>query len=161
MKYCPQCTTAFEIRLLDGVERKVCSNTNCHFVVWDNPIPVVAGLVIYHDKLLLARNSAWLEGVYSMIAGYLERHESPEEAIVRETKEELGLDVCELTFIGHYPFVDKNQIIMAFALRATGELKLNHEIADIEVLELEQLAQKDFGELVVTARVVSDWLRTK
>lgn len=159
MKYCPQCTSVFETRLLDGVERQICSADDCDFVVWDNPVPVVAGLVTYQDKLLLARNSAWPEGMFSLIAGYLERYEIPEDAIVREIKEEIGLTASDVNFIGHYPFIDKNQLIIAFALKAEGGINLNHEIAEIEMLNIEQLRQKDFGNLAVTARIVQDWLR--
>lgn len=158
MKYCPQCMAAFKTQLLDGVERQICSAPGCNFVVWDNPVPVVAGLVTYEDKLLLARNSAWSEGMFSMITGYLERHESPEEAIIRETKEELGLDASDVSFIGHYSFVDKNQIIMAFSVKAEGDICLNEEISETKLLDLEQVRQKDFGRLVVTARIVEDWL---
>lgn len=161
MKYCPRCTADFETRLLDGVERKVCSNADCRFVVWDNPVPVVAGLVIYRDKLLLARNSNWPTGVFSMITGYLERHEAPEAAILREIREELGLAAHEAEFIGHYPFTPKNQIIMAFAARAEGDIRLNHELCEIELLDLDQVRQKDFGRLVVTAKIVHDWLERR
>ena len=59
---------------------------------WDNPVPVVAALIEYQGKIVLARNSQWPEGVLSLITGYLERNETPEEAVVREVKEELGLD---------------------------------------------------------------------
>lgn len=158
MKYCPQCTADFETRLVDGVERQICSANDCGFVVWDNPVPVVAGLVAYQGEMLLARNSAWPKGMFSLIAGYLERHEAPAEAIVREVKEEIGLDTCDVKFLGHYPLIDKNQLIIAYALKTEGNINLNHEIAEIEMLNIDQLRQKDFGELGVTSRIVTDWL---
>ncbi len=160
MKYCPECKAVLETRELDGVERRACSTDGCDFIVWDNPVPVVAGLVVYQDKLLLARNSHWPQGTFSMITGYLERHELPAQAIVRETREELGLDASEVKFIGHYPFIPKNQIIMAFSLRAAGEISLNHELAEIELLDFEQVAKKDFGKFMLTGEIVRDWLKT-
>lgn len=159
MKYCPECMAVFERRVVDGVERLMCSATDCNYVVWDNPVPVVAGLVIYRDQLLLARNSRWPAGMFSMITGYLERHEEPATAIARETREELGLEAREIDFIGHYPFTAKNQIIMAFAIKAEGDIRLNEEISEIELLDLEQVREKDFARLAVTARIVKDWLQ--
>jgi len=159
MKYCPCCKDDLELRRLDGVERQVCCNSECDFVVWDNPVPVVAGLVTYQDKLLLARNSAWPEGMFSLITGYLERHESPQAAIEREVKEETGLDVTQVDFIGHYPFVAKNQIIMAFATKAQGELCLNDEISEIELINPADIRHKDFGKLVLTAQIIHEWLQ--
>ncbi len=158
MKYCPECKADLNTRCVDGIERLTCSDPQCRFTVWDNPVPVVAGLVTYRDKLLLARNRAWPEGVFSMITGYLERHEAPAEAIRRETREELGLEVGDIRFIGHYPFIAKNQLIMAFAVRAEGDIHLNEELSEFELLDLNQIRQKDFGRLVVTAKIVSDWL---
>ena len=159
MKYCPECKADLVTRSIDGVERQTCSNPHCHFTVWDNPVPVVAALVTYRGKLLLARNRAWPAGVFSMITGYLERHEAPEAAIVRETREELGLEASAVQFIGHYPFTAKNQLIMAFAVRAEGDIRLNEELSEIELLELNEARQKNFGRLVVTAKIVRDWLQ--
>lgn len=158
MKYCPECRAELETRLMGGAERKVCSAPDCRFVAWDNPVPVVAGLVVYQDKLLLARNSAWPRDIFSMITGYLERNESPQEAIIRETGEELGLQASRAEFIGHYPFTAKNQIIMAFAVQAEGEISLNEELSEFQLLDMEQVRQKDFGRLYITAQVVNDWL---
>lgn len=158
MKYCPECKAGLATRLVDGAERRVCPAADCHFVAWDNPVPVVAGLVLYRDKLLLARNSNWPAGMFSMITGYLERNESPQQAIIRETREELGLVATQADFIGHYPFAAKNQIIMAFSVKAGGDISLNDEIREIELLGMDQVRQKDFGGLVITARIVNDWL---
>jgi NAD+ diphosphatase len=159
MKYCPQCRAELQAELLDGVERLACSASGCRYVVWDNPVPVVAALVMYQGKLLLARNRLWPEGVYSMITGYLERHESPEAAIVREIKEELGLDGIGVSFIGHYPFKEKNQLIIAYAVTTKGDLKLGEEIADIQMQSLDELHERDFGPLVLTGRIVADWCK--
>ena len=157
MKYCPECKAELVVQLRDAVQRQACSNPLCHFVVWDNPVPVVAGLIMYQDKVLLARNSAWSKGVFSMITGYLDRNEAPEHAIVRETKEELGLDVYELRFLGHYPFVTKNQLIIAFCLLTEGEIKLNDEIAEIKLFDKHEVIEKDFGHLLVTEQIVRDF----
>ena len=159
MKYCPECKSALVLRTLDGVERKACADRDCSFVGWDNPVPVVAGLILHEDKLLLAHNRLWPEGVFSMITGYLERHEAPQAAIIREAREELGVETLSAEFIGHYPFIAKNQIIMAFVLTTTGHVNLGNEIDAVESLDLQQVRKKDFGALVLTQQIVNDWLK--
>lgn len=158
MTFCPRCARPLENRLIDGVTRRACATTGCGFVHWDNPLPVVAALVEYCDSLLLARNAKWPAGVFSLITGFLEKGESPEQAVVREVREELNLAGEVMRFIGHYPFVPWNQIIMAFAVAATGELRTGAEIAEVKLVSRDEIRSYPFGRLVLTRSVVDDWL---
>ena len=159
MRYCPQCASVLESRLLDGVERRVCVSPECGFVHWDNPVPVVAALIEHQGKTVLARNSQWPEGVFSLITGYLEKSETPEEAVVREVKEELGLDAKVQEFLGCYSLIEKNQIILAHWVVATGELEIGHEIAEIILLSREELGLWPFGRLALTSTIAKQWLQ--
>lgn len=161
MKFCPQCASPLTSGLIDGQERKLCSATACGFVVWDNPLPVVIALVSYQDQILLARNAQWPAGRYSFISGYLEKGEAPEQAVVREVKEELGLDAEVQGFIGHYAFLPKNQLLMAFDVTASGELSLGDEIVAIKCLSRDELAAYPFAELALSARIAGDWLASR
>jgi len=62
MKYCPVCTSKLEARVVDGESRLACSAEDCAYVLWENPVPVVAGLVQLADHYLLARNTQWPKG---------------------------------------------------------------------------------------------------
>lgn len=158
MKYCPECARTLEVRRIDGVERKICVFAECGFVHWDNPVPVVAALIEYHGKIVLARNSQWPEGMFSLVTGYLERNETPEAAVLREVKEELGLDAKVQDFIGCYSFIEKNQIILAHGVRATGELTTGSEIAEVKLLSREELKVWKFGRLTLTSDITRRWL---
>lgn len=158
MKFCPKCATELSKEILGGVERDVCTQPDCGFVFWDNPVPVVAAIVEYNHDIVLARNSQWPQGVFSMITGYLERNETPESAVLREVKEELGLEGRLTTFIGHYPFPRKNQLILAYAVRATGKIQLDHEIAEVKLVARDGLDVKQFAKLQLTAKIFRDWL---
>ncbi|HRC61208.1 MAG TPA: NUDIX domain-containing protein [Candidatus Propionivibrio aalborgensis] len=158
MKYCPLCRSDLENRPVDGVVRLACSSVECQFVSWNNPIPVVAGLVRHEGQYLLARNATWPQGMFSMITGFLEQGESPESAILRETEEELGLKGSECKFIGHYAHPRFNQLIIAFAVEASGDVKLNDEIAEVRMVSPEELATYDFGRLGLIRTIVTHWL---
>lgn len=157
VRYCPKCASKLDTKLIEGVERKACSSPGCGFVHWDNPLPVVAALVEYQGQIILARNAKWPHEIFSLVTGFLERKESPERAVIREVKEELGLDSEVTSFIGHYPFAEMNQIILAFSVRAVGELKTSVEIAETRMITIEQLRAYDFGPLYITSAVVNDW----
>ncbi|MBK8745367.1 MAG: NUDIX domain-containing protein [Propionivibrio sp.] len=160
MKYCPLCRSDLESRPVDGVVRLACSSVQCQFVSWNNPIPVVAGLVRNEGQYVLARNATWPEGMFSMITGFLEQGESPESAILRETEEELGLKGSACQFIGHYPHPRFNQLIIAYAVEAHGQVTLNDEIAEVRRVSREQLATYDFGRLGLIRTIVSHWLES-
>jgi NAD+ diphosphatase len=158
MRYCPECGNTLVARLIDGVERKACNAHNCNYVHWDNPVPVVAALVQYKGGIVLARNAQWRAGIFSLVTGYLERNETPEQAVVREVSEEIGLDGAVDALIGCYSLARKNQIILAHSVVATGELCTGEEIAEVKILSRGQLRRWQFGHLTLTADVVSDWL---
>ena len=161
MKYCPSCAQELVKKNIDGVTRAVCKQPECGFVYWDNPVPVVAAVVEYENQIVLARNAQWPKGMFSMVTGYLERDESPESAVLREVREELGLDAQLQGFIGHYPFSMKNQLILAFSVSGSGVIQLNHEIAEVKLLPKDALEPKQFGRFKLTARIVQDWLESR
>ena len=159
VRYCPHCGQSLTNQDLAGRQRRACPDSACGFVHWDNPLPVVAALVEWEGRIVLARNAAWTEGKFGLVTGFLERDESPEAAVAREVKEELDLDAGSVSLIGVYPFPLKNELILAFHAQATGEIHLNEELAEIRLVEPGRLTAWDFG----TGYAVRDWLavRTK
>jgi NAD+ diphosphatase len=119
---------------------------------------VAAVLVCYEGKIVLARNANWPSGIFSLITGFIEEGESPAQAAVREVKEELGLDAEVQSFVGHYPFFARNQLLIAFALNAWGTLLTGEEIAEVKSVSPLELKDYSFGRLTLTADIVNDWL---
>lgn len=155
-RYCPQCAGELGLREVGGLQRACCA-ADCGFVQWDNPVPVVAALVDYGGRIVLARNHAWQEGTFGLITGFLERHEDPASAVVREVREELDLVVSALSLIGVYPFTRKNELIIAYHVFASGEIRLNEELAEFRLVAPEKLKAWDYG----TGLAVRDWLASE
>ncbi|MFO0701732.1 MAG: NUDIX domain-containing protein [Nitrospira sp.] len=158
--YCPQCGNKLELRSVDRVDQLARPETDCHYVHWHNPVPVVAGVIVYNHSLLLARNRQWPAGRFSLITGHVERHEAPEQAIRRELPEALGLVTDTVQFVGHYLFKRKNQLLIAYTLKAHGEPKLGDEIAEIRMFPISDVAQHDFSPFELTRTIVQDWLKS-
>ena len=55
----------------------------------------VALLLIKNNKVLLMKrcNTGYMDGYYGMVSGHLEQNESLKQAIIRETKEEIGVNI--------------------------------------------------------------------
>ena len=156
--YCPCCARSLIDRAdpaTPGVLRRACPDTACGFVHWDNPTPVVAAVVEHEGALILARNKAWAAPFYALITGFLERTDpSPEEAIVREVKEELDLDATAAHFIGHYRFERQNQLILAYHVPATGVITLGEELSEYKRVPPEKARYWP----VATGLPLRDWL---
>lgn len=158
MKFCPYCGAPLAAKTIEDRERLVCSQDGCPYVFWENPTPVVAALVEHNGEIVMARNKAWPEGMFGLITGFLEKGETPEQAVVREVKEELGLDAAGLDFIGVYAFELQNQLIVAYhVVCAPGNIVLGDELAELKIRPPEQVKPWGFG----TGPAVRDWLERR
>ena len=154
-KFCPKCTTKLALVKIDGIKRQQCPS--CDFVYWDSPTPVVAAIVEHEGKVILTRNKGWPEKWLGIVAGFLEKGEIPEKGVLREVKEELGLDGEIVSFVGHYAFKLRNQIIFAYHVQAEGEIKLGEELESIKALPPEEVRPWDIG----TGPALKDWLAAR
>ena len=91
------------------------------------------------------------------MTGFLEKGETPEEATLREVKEELGLEGNIASFVGYYSFFQMNQIILAFHVKATGAITLGNELAEYKSLHPDRVRPWNFG----TGLAVKDWLEKR
>jgi len=155
MKYCPQCTKPLGEVLVDGGSQLGCPDADCGYVYWNNPIPIVAMIVEVTGGVVLAHNVAWPKTFYSIITGFLEAKEDPLDCAIRETREELGLRAVESSLVGAYSFPEQNQVIIAYHIRAEGDIALNHELDHYKIVPREDLKAWKMG----TGLAISDWLR--
>jgi ADP-ribose pyrophosphatase YjhB (NUDIX family) len=94
-RFCPRC----------GVEGEHLGDhfacPGCGHVVWSNPAPAVQALVERNGRLLLGRRAFEPSiGLWDLPGGFLDEDEHPLEALVRELREETGLEVEPRGFVG-------------------------------------------------------------
>ena len=158
-KFCPQCATPLELiaQLEDGGHKERLRCAGCGWTHWNNPTPVLAAVIQYRDRLLLARNAAWPTKMYALITGFMEAGETPEEGVAREIKEETNLDVRELNLIGVYDFQRMNQVIIAYHALARGNVRLSPELAEYRLYAPEAVRCWPAG----TGYALADWLKSR
>lgn len=156
-RFCPHCATPLQLlaQLEDGGEKQRLRCAACGWTHWNNPTPVLAAVIQYQDRILLARNAAWTHKMYALITGFMEAGESPREGIAREIAEETSLQVQELNLIGVYDFQRMNQVIIAYHARCTGEVRLSPELVDWRLFAYDEVRCWSAG----TGYALADWLR--
>jgi 8-oxo-dGTP diphosphatase len=96
-KHCPLCAADLMRSRIEGRERLTCST--CTFVLFENPACAAAAVVLDARRrvLLIRRAIEPFRGQWALPAGYQEIDEPAEVAVVREVREEAGLDVAVLS----------------------------------------------------------------
>ena len=99
-RFCANCGAASAPT--DAGWRRTCPSCGAqHFPRTD---PVVIMLILDGNDLLLGRSPAWPEGMYSLLAGFMEPGESIEAAVRRETREEAGVAVGRVEYLSSQPW---------------------------------------------------------
>jgi len=88
--------------------------------------PVAIMLILRGDQCLLGRSPGWPDGAYSALAGFVSPGESMEEACIRETKEEVGIDVHSVEYLFSQPWPFPSQLMMGLVCHTEDEeIKIN------------------------------------
>jgi 8-oxo-dGTP diphosphatase len=122
--YCPACGSGL-IQPAKNEAAKKCANPGCGFVLYRNPVPIVAVLIVDGDKFLLCRRKpGTLEGgKWCLPCGYVEFHEDFLTASRREVKEETGLEVeitALLSVASNFLRPDIHTLAIALLAKPTG-----------------------------------------
>ncbi len=128
-KYCPRCARKLFSGIFDKQKVKKC--TKCGFIFWNNPKPVVS--IILHKGqrvLMLQRAHEPLKDHWVLPGGFMSYDETPQDAIQREAREEIGSDVIIKGIVGVYR-IDNDprgiHIDIIYHGKSTGKISTNNE----------------------------------
>jgi NAD+ diphosphatase len=156
-QFCSQCGSRSEKR--SDILARQC--LTCGFTMFPRISPAVIVLVERGKKVLLARASRFTEGLYSVIAGFVEPGETLEETVTREIKEETGIEVKNIRYFGSQPWPFPDSLMIAFTARyAGGVIKVdNEEIIEARWFSVDRLPNIP-GKISI-ARSLIDWFVAK
>jgi NAD+ diphosphatase len=119
--------------------------------------PAVIMLVVdEHDRCLLGHNVARRTTWYSTLAGFVEPGESPEQAVVREVREETGVEVTDVRYAGSQPWPFPSSLMLGYLARATTTDVVvdGEEIADARWFSRDDVRrQVEAGDLVLPTTI--------
>lgn len=103
-------------------ERAMCCE-HCATRQYPRLSPSMIVLVTRGDEVLLARSPRFAPGVYSTLAGFVEPAESVEQCVVREVREEVGLEIGNLRYQGSQSWPFPHSLMLGFhADYVSGEI---------------------------------------
>ena len=137
--FCPKCGNEID----KGSNPPHCST--CDITYYHNAKPCASVLPIKDGKVLLGRRANDpFKGAYDIIGGFMEADELPQDAAVREAKEETGLDVKITSMLGTY--IDRYGDDGDYTLNLHyigevigGEMKAMDDIAALEWVSIDEL----------------------
>jgi NAD+ diphosphatase len=152
-QYCGHCATP--MTQLPTERAKRCPQ--CHLRQYPRLSPAVIMLVYQGDKLLLARAPRFRNGMYSVLAGFVEPGESLEETVEREVREEVGIAVKNIRYFGSQPWPFPNSLMIGFTAEyASGTITPDPN--EIEAADwFSKTALPPIPEKLSIARQLIDW----
>lgn len=115
-----------------GAIRKCPQDNSEHYPRTDSAIIVL--VKDKSDRILLGRQSVWPQNRFSTFAGFVEPGESFENCVIREVKEEAGVIVSQLKYLGSQPWPFPSSLMVAFEAITNAP-----ETAKPDGVEIEQL----------------------
>ena len=152
-RYCPTCGAPVESAMAGWAQR--CTNDeDGRRLLFPRVEPaVISAIVDRDDRLLLQHNAAWSDSrLYSVSAGFVEAGENLEHAVRREAREETGLTLGEVRYLGSQPWPFPASLMMAFkALALDTDIRVDGE----ETLQARWVTRDEYTAELVSGRMVA------
>jgi NAD+ diphosphatase len=154
-RYCGRCGTPTET--VPGERARRCPA--CRLLAFPRLAPAMIVLIERGDEVLLARGIQFPVPMYSCLAGFVEPGESLEEAVAREVREEVGLDVTDVRYQSSQPWPFPHSLMLGFrATWAGGEI----EIDPVEIVDAGWYRADDLPTIPppmsIARRLIDSWL---
>lgn len=130
--------------------------TNCHLVIYPRISPAIIVAVVNHDQILLARGANFTGGWYALIAGFTDVGETLEETVIREVKEEVGIDVKNIRYYYSQPWAYSGSMMVGFVAEADPDQTI--KIDEKEIAEAAWFKRGDLPEYPLKLSIAGDMI---
>ncbi|KGK17519.1 NAD(+) diphosphatase [Vibrio navarrensis] len=139
LRFCPQCGGRTHL----NHNQLAMQCADCRTLHYPRIFPCIIVAVRKKQEILLAQHPRHRNGMYTVIAGFLEVGETLEQCVAREVKEETGIDVTNIRYFGSQPWAFPSSMMMAFlADYAGGEIKPDYsELSDAQWFGLDTMPE--------------------
>jgi NAD+ diphosphatase len=159
-RFCGRCATPTEL----SPSERAMKCPSCGMLAFPRLAPAMITLVTRGEgddqEALLAQGVNFRGSMYSCLAGFVEPGESLEGAVVREVREEVGIDVTNVRYWGSQPWPFPHSLMLGFhATYASGEIACEpSEILDANWYRKDALPNIPPG-ISIARKLIDAWLR--
>jgi NAD+ diphosphatase len=114
--HCPRC--GGPTARIEGEWGKKCPR--CGYEHYPHLHPATIVLVRDGQRVLLTRKAGWQPNRYALVAGFVDNGESLEACVAREIKEEVGVDVKDIRYVGSQNWPFPSQMMIGFVATYAG-----------------------------------------
>lgn len=158
---CPRCGEP--TRSVRGGAARVCDDDGSEHFPRTDPAMIVL-VTDGADRCVLGRQASWPQSRYSTLAGFVEPGESAEQAVVREVREESGIEVTDIAYRGSQPWPFPASLMLGFTATCDPSAvpaSPDGELEDVRWFTREEV--KDGRVLLPTASsiayaLIAEWL---
>lgn len=146
-KFCPRCGNSLTAHQ-NYKDHLICPR--CKFTFFLNQKPTISAIIL-NDKqevLVTKRNFEPDKDTWEVPGGFVDKYETAEDAVRREVKEELGINILNpkyifsLTCSYEIKDVSYDVLVMYFTCNYSGEFKLNSENSEYKFIGLDNLTDR-------------------
>ena len=154
-RFCGRCGE--ETELARGERARKCPS--CGLLNFPRLSPATITVVGRGDEILLARGRAFGGPMYSALAGFVEPGESLEQCVVREVREEVGIEVRDIRYFKSQPWPFPNSLMIGFhAEYESGEINCQEsEIVDAQWYRRDSLPNMPGG-MSIARWLIDAWV---
>ena len=138
--YCPSCGSRDVY--FDNIKEFRCKA--CSFTFFQNVAAAAAAILEYDGKILaIRRGREPKKGMLDLPGGFLDPEESAEDGLKREVREELNIELGELTYLGSYPNIYKYKDVLYHTCDLFFYSKIDTLPTDLDRTEIDELLLLD------------------
>lgn len=152
-RFCPMCGKELKERFsYDEGNVPYCKYDNIMY--FDLPKPTVVVAVVKGEDILLLKQSYIFKNSKVLISGYVSNGETVEETVYREVKEETGIEIKDIKYLGSSCLADKELLMLTYmGYYESGELTKSPEVEGAAWVNIEdalcQMEEDEVGKKVV------------
>jgi mutator protein MutT len=147
VKFCYRCGGSVVERFVSEEEKHRHTCDQCGLIIYLDP-KVAVGTILQKDGkiLLLKRNIEPARGKWTFPGGYMDRGEVVTQAAIRETKEEVSLDVRVSSLLNIYSYPGVEVVVIVYLAEILGgELRPGAEVQEVRFFSTDEIPWEELA----------------
>lgn len=141
MSFCPKCGSELELRECEGEDHKIPFCCKCNEYRFPMFNVAVCTALFNHDKSKILMMKQYGREKYNFLAGYVNKGEDAEHALLREMDEEMGMKPVDSRYLYSAYFEKSNTLMIYYLTTVTNESLSRQAVGEVDEVHWFNLSQ--------------------